>query len=74
MADNTKNIVFFDSEISKDGKIISDLGAIKADGAQFHSSDKAAFAAFVEGADFACGHNIVNFDLKYIRLYLIFTH
>ena len=67
MADNTKNIVFFDSEISKDGKIISDLGAIKADGAQFHSSDKAAFAAFVEGADFACGHNIVNFDLKYIE-------
>lgn len=61
-------IVFIDSEISTDpdsGKIL-DLGAVKADKSEFHSSSARDFVDFVSGCDFICGHNIIAFDLKYI--------
>lgn len=61
-----ERITFIDSEISKDSEKVCDLGAVKANGEQFHSSDKAAFASFVSDAEFICGHNIYHHDLKYI--------
>lgn len=60
------SIVFIDSEISVEDKKILDLGAVKPDHSQFHSSSTQAFSAFVSDADFICGHNILAHDLKYI--------
>ena len=64
---NNKKIVFFDAEISEDKKQILDLGAIRSDGAKFHSSNTRAFAEFVKGAEYVCGHNIVHFDLRFTK-------
>lgn len=63
-----KTVVFIDSEIGVDDKKVKDLGAIRQNGARFHSASVSDFSAFISGADFICGHNIVYHDLKYIRL------
>lgn len=60
------SIVFIDSEIGVESGKILDLGAVKPDHSQFHSASLQAFSAFVSGADFICGHNILMHDLKYI--------
>lgn len=60
------SIVFIDSEISVSEKAICDLGAVNPDGRKFHSNSQNEFSNFVSGADFICGHNIIDFDLKYI--------
>ncbi|BDF70110.1 hypothetical protein CE91St41_26630 [Oscillospiraceae bacterium] len=64
------SIVFIDSEISVEGEKILDLGAVKPDHSQFHSSSSQAFSAFVSDADFICGHNILTHDLKYIGKFM----
>ena len=62
-----KPITFFDTEIQpKNGKII-DIGCVKGDGSLFHSNSVPAFIKFLEGAEYLCGHNIFNHDLKYIK-------
>ncbi len=61
-----KNIVFFDTEVSEKRKIVLDYGAIKINGEQMHSKLTQNFAAFIGGAEFLCGHNIVDHDLKYV--------
>lgn len=62
---NSDLIVFIDTEINMDGKIC-DFGAVKNDGLFFHSGNIGDFISFVSGAEFICGHNIVNHDLKYL--------
>lgn len=59
-------IVFIDSEISTDNGSILDLGAVKTNHTQFHSTSTRDFVKFVSGCDFICGHNIIAHDLKYI--------
>ena len=59
-------LIFIDSEISNDGRVIGDLGAVRDDNAEFHSANTRAFEEFVADADFICGHNIIHHDLKYI--------
>ena len=61
-----KSIVFIDTEVGVDDHKIHDMGAIRQDGSCFHSASIREFAAFVEGADYLCGHNILHHDLKYI--------
>ena len=61
-----KRIIFIDSEISLRNHKIDDLGAIKENGAIFHSPDIRSFATFIQEGNFLCGHNIVHHDLKYI--------
>ena len=64
---NRDTIVFIDAEVSpKTGKIV-DLGACRPDGRFFHSSNVAAFKEFCKGAEYVCGHNIVAFDMQYLR-------
>jgi hypothetical protein len=41
-----------------------DLGAILDDGATFHRNSLPEFLKFIQNADFICGHNILNHDLK----------
>ena len=59
-----KSIVFVDSEVGLDGKLL-DIGAVK-EGARFHSGSKSQFREFVSGSEYICGHNILEHDLKYI--------
>ena len=60
-------IVFIDSELSVSEKKVMDLGAVKEDGARFHSPSIRDFSAFIAGSAFLCGHNIVRHDLVYLR-------
>lgn len=62
-----ESIVFIDREIGVSDKKIMDLGAVKEDGAQFHSPSIQDFSAFVAGSAFLCGHNILHHDLRYLR-------
>ena len=61
------SIVFFDTEISTDQKRLLDLGAVTESGAIFHGKNLYDFAAFIAQAKFLCGHNIVEFDLRYLE-------
>ena len=60
-------IVFIDAEVSPETGKIVDLGACRPDGRFFHSSNVAAFKEFCKGAEYVCGHNIVAFDMQYLR-------
>ena len=65
-----KQITFIDTEIGIESKRVQDLGAVKVDGQTFHSNNIRDFAAFVDGSEFLCGHNILEHDLKYLVAYL----
>lgn len=65
-----KSVVFIDSEVGVEDKIIYDLGAVRSDRAEFHGASVQAFCAFIANADFLCGHNIVYHDMKYLGPYL----
>lgn len=66
-------IVFADTEVKVSDNKIADIGAVRtklpvlaADGLKFHSGNIWQFEQFLKNATFVCGHNIINFDLKYI--------
>ena len=61
-------IAFIDTEVNPQTKRVADYGAVREDGAVLHSHSKADFDAFVSKCDTVCGHNIINFDLKYTSL------
>ena len=61
-------IAFIDTEVNPQTKKVADYGAVREDGAVLHSHSKADFDAFVSKCDTVCGHNIINFDLKYTSL------
>ena len=61
-------IAFIDTEVNPQTKKVADYGAVREDGAVLHSHSKADFDAFVSKCDTLCGHNIINFDLKYTSL------
>lgn len=62
-------IVFFDFEVDSNRKI-GDIGAVRSDGAEFHSSSVSQFTDFISDCDFLCGHNIVDHDYTYLRPFL----
>lgn len=62
-----KSIVFFDTEISVHENKILDIGAVRGDKTVFHSPSLSEFCAFVAGAEFLCGHNVVHHDMKHIN-------
>ena len=61
-------IVFIDTEVNPQTKMVADYGAVREDGAVLHSHSKSDFDAFVSECDTICGHNIINHDLKYTAL------
>ncbi|MGI6623239.1 MAG: RecQ family ATP-dependent DNA helicase [Acetivibrionales bacterium] len=63
----SKPIVFIDSEIGADDKKIYDLGAVRNDGATFHSASVHDFLDFISNAKFICGHNIIHHDLVFFK-------
>ena len=61
-------VVFFDTEVSLDGKGILDIGAVSEDGnILFHSNCIGEFGKQIENVEFLCGHNIVHHDMKYLE-------
>ena len=59
-------IAFIDLEVALDGKRVQDFGAMKEPETELHSSSKKDFVQFIADAEFLCGHNIIQHDLKYL--------
>ena len=57
---------FIDVEVGLNDHRIHDIGALKCDGAIFHSANRSELLAFLKGVDFVCGHNIIHHDAKYL--------
>lgn len=60
-------IAFIDIETDSLGKNIRDIGACYDAGGRFHSNNLLQFTTFIGQADFVCGHNILNHDLKVLN-------
>ena len=60
-------VLFFDTEITNDGKRLQDIGAVGEDGSTIHSPNRNTFAVFATEFDYLCGHNIIAHDLKYVE-------
>jgi len=58
---------YIDIETAPDSGRILDLGAIREDGGRLHETGPAALAAFIEGCDYLCGHNILAHDFPILR-------
>ena len=63
-------IVFVDLEVGCQDRRIHDIGAIRADGAVFHSSNLSSIRQFIGEAKVLCGHNIVHHDMRYLSSFL----
>jgi len=62
-----KPITFFDTETDPKSKRILDIGAVKNNGAIFHSSSIKEFESFIDSDEYICGHNIINHDIRYLQ-------
>lgn len=63
----TSKIVFFDTEVSLDGKAIIDIGAVDENAIVYSGKSIGEFGKSVENAEYLCGHNIVQHDMKYVE-------
>ena len=61
-----KRIIFFDTEIGVSDKKIRDIGAISRDKGDLRTGNITDFCTFVRDADFLCGQNIFDHDMKYL--------
>ncbi|MCM1086672.1 MAG: RecQ family ATP-dependent DNA helicase [Muribaculaceae bacterium] len=68
-----QDVVFIDTEINPHKNTIEDIGAVRSfypvkswDGKKFHSNNLRELEQFLQGAAYLCGHNILQFDLRYI--------
>jgi ATP-dependent DNA helicase, recQ family len=57
---------FVDAEVGLRDKKVHDIGALRWDGAMYHSADKQELMNFLKDADFVCGHNIIHHDANYL--------
>ena len=57
---------FVDVEVGLKDNKIHDIGAVRWDGAVYHSANKHELMSFLKDVDFVCGHNIINHDAKYL--------
>ena len=55
-----------DVEVGLTDHRIHDIGAVRWDGAVYHSANKRELTTFLKDVDFICGHNIINHDAKYL--------
>lgn len=62
---NERMIAFIDTEVGLQNKKAKDFGVVRDDGAVLHTHSQDEFQRFIYGCEYICGHNIVNFDLKY---------
>ena len=59
-----QSILFFDLETSSKDHRIFDIGCVRTDGSTFHENSLPKFFEFVKGADYLCGHNVLQHDLR----------
>jgi len=59
-------ITFVDTEIDPQSHRILDIGSIRSDGSTFHKASVTDFISFLNGTKYACGHNILRHDIKFI--------
>ena len=69
MRELNAKVVFVDLEVGVQDRHIRDIGAVRADGATFHSGDLSAFRRFLGDASVLCGHNIVHHDMRFSHLH-----
>ena len=62
----SREILFFDTEVSPRDNRVRDYGAVKDTGEELRSSSEADFSAFIRGASWLSGHNILDFDLQFV--------
>lgn len=60
-------IVFIDVEVNPQTNTILDIGCLRHDGAIFHKNDTNDLLSFVHNAEYICGHNIFQHDLKFLQ-------
>lgn len=61
------SIAFIDTEIDVKSKQILDIGCIMDDGDSLHDASLKSFLDFIKGADYLCGHNVLNHDVPAIE-------
>ena len=61
----SKRIAFIDLEVAEKTGKVNDYGAVTEKNEKLHTPSAKAFAEFLSGADYLCGHNIVEHDLKF---------
>ena len=66
MREVNAKVVFVDLEVGVQDHKIHDIGAVRVDGATFHSGDISAFRGFLGDASVLCGHNIVHHDMRFL--------
>ncbi|MDE7419933.1 MAG: RecQ family ATP-dependent DNA helicase [Muribaculaceae bacterium] len=66
MSRDVSRYCFVDVEVGLRDKKIHDIGAVRWDGAVFHSANKQDLTSFLKDVDFICGHNIIHHDAKYL--------
>lgn len=60
------SIAFIDIEVNPGNRKILDIGAFLQNGAKFHKNSLPDFMSFLKEAEYICGHNIFNHDIKYL--------
>lgn len=63
-----KQIYFIDTEVSEADKKAYDFGSVNENDEKLHTGSAHEFHAFIEGAQYICGHNIINHDSQYIEV------
>lgn len=63
---DTTQYALVDVEVGLTDHRIHDIGAVRWDGAVYHSANKQELMTFLKDADFICGHNIISHDAKYL--------
>ncbi len=59
-------VAFIDTEVGPENGKVLDIGAVRSDGRAYHGCSMSDFSAFLDGADYICGHNILRHDLRYL--------
>lgn len=63
-----KHIFFIDTEVSETDNKAYDFGAVDENDVKLHTGAAHEFHSFIAGAEYLCGHNIINHDAKYIEI------
>ncbi len=61
-------IAFIDTEVGFQNKMARDFGVVREDGAVLHTHSPEEFQNCIYDCEYICGHNIINFDLKYSNI------
>lgn len=61
------SIAYIDTEIEPNSSKILDIGCVRENGDIYHSDSVSSFIDFLHGTKYACGHNFLMHDIRYIH-------